>query len=638
MSSDGNSHSRSWAAGLILLLAAVGSAVAGCLGVAVVATGDRLGVDGFSDGVEPALGVDGLSGIFLALLALVAVPALLYARTYLRGSRHATALAALTALFVASMALFLAARDPVTFLAAWELMTLLPAAAILLARDEAGVRSAVFVYVAVTHMGGVGVWVAVLLLAAAGGLSAPGLADLGTGGQAAVIAGAIIGFGTKAGLMPFHSWLPRAHPVAPAFLSALMSGAMIKVALYGLIRVLFDWVAPAPAWAGLVLLSLGALSALGGIVYALLQRDLKRLLAFSSIENVGIVVIGLAAASLLADAGEGGWAAIAFAGALLQALGHAATKGMLFLLAGTVERATGSVDLDALGGLLRLMPWTGSAFLVGAGAMAGLPVLVGFAAEWMAIRALIELTITAADGIAVLAAVCAAALAATAALALLCFAKAAGLLLLGAPRRREAGDACDPATGMRAPAAALAALCVVAGAVPGLLVPALAGLWPLGPAPAMAVTGGLDLPGTGSLPAPALLAGIVVLTAVLTLARGRSRAERAPVWICGQEPDQAFAWTSAGFTKPLQLVLAPLLRPERSVVVERSAGITDAVTYAGRVPHRFDTEVYRPVRRFALAAAVVARRMQSGSVRTYAGYLLGALLVALAVLRFGVLQ
>ncbi|MFN8151894.1 MAG: proton-conducting transporter membrane subunit [Solirubrobacterales bacterium] len=561
MSGDRDTHSRSRAAGPILLLAAASAAAAGCVGAAVVATGDTLGADGFTDGLDPAFGVDGLSAIFLVLLALVAVPALLYARSYLRGARHASALAVLTTLFVASMALFLVARDPVTFLAAWELMTLLPAAAILLAADRADVRSAVFVYVAVTHIGGVGVWVAVLLLAANGGLSAPGLADLGAGGEAAVIAGAIVGFGTKAGLMPFHSWLPRAHPVAPAFLSALMSGAMVKVALYGLVRVLFDWVAPAPAWAGLVLLSLGALSALAGIVYALLQRDLKRLLAFSTIENVGIVAVGLAAAILLADAGEGEWAAIAFAGALLQALGHAATKGMLFLLAGTVERAAGSVDLDSLGGLLRLMPWTGGAFLVGAGAMAGLPVLVGFAAEWVAIRALVELAATAADGIAVLAAVCAAALAATAALAMLCFAKAVGLLLLGRPRRPEVESACDPAMAMRAPTAVLAALCIGAGAVPGLLLPALAGLWPLGGAPELPVTGGLDLPGTGSLPSPALLAGIVVLTAPGPLSRPCApRAARAPVWICDRAGAGALAWSSASFTKPLQLVLAPLLR------------------------------------------------------------------------------
>ena len=166
--------------------------------------------------------------------------------------------------------------------------------------------------------------------------------------------------------MPLHSWLPRAHPVAPAHLSALMSGVMIKVALYGLIRVLFEWAAPAPEWSGLLVLGIGLLSALGGVLYALFQHDLKRLLAFHSIENVGIVALGLGASILFASDGEATWAAIAFAAALLHILNHAIFKALLFLGAGAFERAVGALELDRLGGLLRRMPWTGGAFLVGA--------------------------------------------------------------------------------------------------------------------------------------------------------------------------------------------------------------------------------------------------------------------------------
>lgn len=634
--------SRGAAAGplptLILALAALAAGALGCLGAVVIATGETVGASGFADGVELSVGVDGLSGVFLVLLALVAVPALLYGGAYLRDARHATALSALTALFVASMALFLLARDPVTFLAAWELMTLLPAAAILLWRDEADVRRAVFLYVAMTHVGGVGVWIAVLMLAANGVLSDPGAAGLGTGAEIAVVAGAIVGFGTKAGLMPLHSWLPRAHPVAPAFLSALMSGAMIKLALYGLIRVLFEWAAPVPRWAGMALLLLGLLSALAGIVYALLQSDLKRLLAFSSIENVGIIAIGLAAALLLAGEGQSQWAAIAFGGAMLQALGHAVTKGMLFLLAGTIEREAGSLALDDLGGLLRRMPWTGGAFVIGAAAMAGLPILVGFAAEWTAIRALAELAFGSAAALAVVATVAAAGLAATAALAALCFGKAIGLVLAGTPRRRAAGVAVDPPAAFRAPPSALAALCVFAGAVPGFLLPALSDLCPLGSAPALAHGAGIELPGSGSLPAPALVIALCALFALLVRARGRYRADPAPTWVCGESVEPAFAWSSAGFSKSLQLVLEPALKPERSVAVDRVGGIVGSVSYEGRVPHRFDALIHRPAHASALAAAAVARRLQSGSVRTYAAYLLGALLVALAVLRFGAIS
>ena len=253
-------------------------------------------------------------------------------------------------------------------------------------------RHAVFVYLAVTHVGGAGVWISVLALAHYGALSGTGtLAAQGGGPEALVLVAALIGFGTKAGLMPLHSWLPRAHPVAPSNFSALMSGVMIKVALYGLIRVLFEWAAPVPLWAGLALLGAGLLSALGGVLYALFQHDLKRLLAFSSIENVGIVALGLGASLVFAWAGDPTWATIAFAAALLHVVNHALVKALLFLAAGSFERAVGPLDLDRLGGLLRRMPWTGGAFLVGAMAIAGLPPLNGFASEWLTLQALVHL-------------------------------------------------------------------------------------------------------------------------------------------------------------------------------------------------------------------------------------------------------
>ena len=239
-------------------------------------------------------------------------------------------------------------------------MTLVPAAAILAARRDAPVRAAVFAYLAITHLGGAGVWIAMLALAQHGAIGDPAaLAAAGTGAQTLVAVAALVGFGTKAGLVPLHSWLPRAHPVAPAHLSALMSGVMIKVALYGLIRVEFEWLGATPRWLGITLLALGLLSALGGVLWALVQHDLKRLLAFHSIENVGIIALGLGASMLFARAGAREWAAIAFAAALLHVANHAIFKALLFLGAGAFERAVGALDLDRLGGLLRRMPWTG---------------------------------------------------------------------------------------------------------------------------------------------------------------------------------------------------------------------------------------------------------------------------------------
>ncbi len=620
-------------AGDALALQAVGIGLVGTGGALVLFGAAPVGA-GFRDGLGPALGVDGLSGFFLATLAIVAVPSLLYARDYLAGVAGDRVQASLCGLFLVSLAGVVTARDPFSFLAFWELMTLAPAAAILVLRSDARVRHAVFVYLAMTHLGGAGVWICVLALAHCGALSDPGaLASQGAGVEALVLVAALVGFGTKAGLMPMHSWLPRAHPVAPSHVSALMSGVMIKVALYGLIRVLFEWAAPAPLWAGLTVLGLGLLSALGGVLYALVQHDLKRLLAFHSIENVGIVALGLGASILFASQGEATWAAIAFAAALLHVLNHAVFKALLFLAAGSFERAVGSLDLDRIGGLLRRMPWTGGAFLVGSMAIAGVPPLNGFASEWLTLQALVHVALGPSLGLGLAGAVAAAGLAATAALALFCFVKAVGLVLLGAPRRPEAAAALEAPAGMRLGPLFLAGCCIVLGAVPGLLVPSLMGL---APQPrGLATAPGLFVPGTGSLPSPWLLLGIVLLTGLLWRLRGSRRAAPVPVWACGSRPEPALAWSSAGFTKPLRLALAGVLRSRREVATMRERGLVQSVRYRGEVPHLFDTALYRPVRRSALAGARIARRVQSGSIRAYAAYLLALLLALLALTRMG---
>jgi len=620
-------------AGVALALQALGMALLGIAGALVLFGAPAVG-SGFADGLSPRLGIDGLTGFFLATIAVVAVPSLLFARGYLAGAPRERLLVSLSAAFLAALAAVVSARDPSTFLAGWELMTLVPAAAILVQRSDAAVRHAVFVYVAITHVGGAGVWICLLALAHYGALSDPGaLVAQGNGVQALVIVSALIGFGTKAGLMPLHSWLPRAHPVAPSHVSALMSGVMIKVALYGLIRVLFEWAAPAPLWAGLAVLGLGLLSALGGALYALTQHDLKRLLAFSSIENVGIVALGLGASLVFASGGDATWAAIAFGAALLHVLNHAVFKALLFLAAGAFERSVGSLDLDRVGGLLRRMPWTGGAFLVGVLAIAGVPPLNGFASEWLTFQALIHAAFGPGLGIGLAAAAAAAGLAATAALAAFAFIKASGLLLLGAPRRAEVAEAQEVAGGMRIATLLLAGCCVVLGAVPGLLVPSL---MRLAPQPRELPTEpSLLVPGSGSLPSPWLLLGIVALTATIWLLRGSRRAAPVPAWACGQRVEPALGWTSAGFIKPLHLVLEGVLRPRREITTVSEHGLVRSVRYRGEIPHLFDTALYGPARRAAMRGAGVARRIQSGSVRAYAGYLLALLLALLVLARTG---
>lgn len=615
-----------------LAVQAAGAALLAVAGFWAFGAGTTAGA-GFTSALEPRFGVDGLSAYFLGTLGLVAAPVLVFASRYLDPGPGGRAIAALTGAFVLTLAEVLLARDPLTFLAGWELMTLLPAATILVSRRDARARRSVFVYVAVTHLGGAGTWVAVLLAAHAGALDGSGAIAKGSGLQVAIALAALLGMGTKAGVAPLHSWLPRAHPIAPAPVSALMSGVMIKVAIYGLVRVLVDWLGVLPLWLGALVLALGAVSAVGGVVYALFQHDLKRLLAFHSIENIGIVMLGLGAALLLRARGDETWAAIALAAALLHTLNHAVFKSLLFLAAGSFERATGSLELDRLGGLLRRMPWTGGAFFVGAVAIAGLPPLNGFASEWLTLQALLHVPAAGGVGDGLAGAVALAALGATAALAALCFVKVIGLVLLGPPRTAAAAEAVEAPGAMRAAVVFLGAACAVLAAAPGLLVGPLRGLAPwTGPAP---VAVGLYLPGTGSLPLLSIGVAFAVLTGTLLVVRGRRTAATAPAWASGQPIEPQLRWTSAGFSKGLRLVLQPALRPEREIAIDVRAGVVQEIAYTGRVPQLLDERLYRPVVRFLLVAARQARRLQTGRIGTYAGYLIALVLVLLAAARVG---
>ena len=379
---------RTFVAGLTVQ--AVGCALLAVGGIWALVADETAG-NAFTSAFDLRIGIDGLSGLFLGILGAVGVAALVFATGYLEPSAKGRTIGALTGLFVLVQALVLVARDPLTFLVAWEAMTLVPAAVILVSRADEPARRSVFYYVALTHLAGAGTWVAILLLAREGAIGDPSVISSGSGLQVAIALAALVGMGAKAGVMPLHVWLPLAHPIAPAHVSALMSGVMIKIAIYGLVRVLVDWLGVLPEWLGLLVLALGVLSSVAGVVYALFQHELKRLLAFHSIENIGIIVLGLGACLLLRARGAEAWAAFALAAALLHTVNHALFKSLLFLGAGSFERAVGSLELDRLGGLLRRMPWTGGAFFVGAVAIAGLPPLNGFASEWTTLQSLLRL-------------------------------------------------------------------------------------------------------------------------------------------------------------------------------------------------------------------------------------------------------
>jgi formate hydrogenlyase subunit 3/multisubunit Na+/H+ antiporter MnhD subunit len=558
-------------------IGAAGAAVGGAAGLAaalgVLAGGApvALAVPWPLGGEAVRLAIDPLSALFLLPVFGVGGLAAIYGAGYLghyRGEKPTAGPILFFDLLLAAMAVVVTARHAVVFIFGWELMTLLAFLLVSFEHEDEDVRRAAFLYVAIAHVGALFVIAFFFLLGReAGSLDLEAMARAGRAGPlaGALFPLALVGFGAKMGIAPFHIWLPRAHPAAPSHVSAVMSGVIVKTALYALLRGL-TLIGPPPAWAGLLVLGLGALSAVGGILFGFVQGDLKRLLAYSTIENVGIMLIGLGTGLLGEAYGRPGVALLGFSGALLHALFHAVMKGLLFTGAGAVVYATHERSLERLGGLLRRMPVTGGAFLVGALAIAAVPGLCGFASEWVVyaglLRAALDLrAMPAAAAIAVIPA-----LAATGGLAAAALAKAFGIAFLGEPRTEAAARAREVPLSMRAPLVVLAALALGLGLAPGpavrAVVPVAADLARLSPG-SVAEVGGLLAPVRG-IAAFAML--VAAVAAGLALARARLLARRevaeAGTWGCGYgAPTARMQYTAASFALPLARPAEAALRP-----------------------------------------------------------------------------
>jgi formate hydrogenlyase subunit 3/multisubunit Na+/H+ antiporter MnhD subunit len=422
-----------------------------------------------------------------------------------------------------------------------------------------------------------------------------------------------------------------------------MSAAMVKLGVYGIIRVGFDLLGGGPRWWWLLLIALGATSALYGILQAALATDLKRLLAFSTSENIGLILVGLGFAGLLASSGQPEVAGVALAAALLHAVNHAGFKTLLFAAAGSVLRAAGTRDLDALGGLSRRMPATTALFAAGALAAAALPPGNGFVSEWLLLQALLG---HAGRGTAVtIAAVLAVAVVAlTAGVAVATFVKALGTGFLARPRSAVAAAARESPPSMLAGMGVAASACAVLAVAPGIAAPALDRIaTDLGAGPAPLRGGvGLHLSGIASSIAPlwiaAGLAALVAATAGAARALGRAR-RRAAAWDCGDGPLTArMEYTATSFAEPLQRVFDDVLAPESDVDVTHraeSAYLVQTVEYHRRVPDRIETRIWQPLIRAVAAIGRAARALATGSVHRYLAYMLAALI---AVLVAGVLR
>jgi hydrogenase-4 component B len=508
-------------------------------------------------GGELLLRIDAISLIFLLPFLLVFAMTIIFGKDYWPQAQHpenSRKLRLFHGLIAAAMALVFTAQNGILFLFAWEVMAL--ASFFLITtednRDEA--RRAGFIYLVATHTGTLALFALFALLNfSSGTFSLPAAGTLPAGAiTTAIFLLALFAFGLKAGIMPLHIWLPGAHAAAPSHISALLSGIMIKTGIYGLVRVT-SLFATIPLWWGWVLIVLGVITGIFGVAYALAQHDLKRLLAYHSVENIGIIILGLGLALLGRSAGLPELAALGLAGALLHVINHALFKGLLFLSAGAVIHATGTRDIERMGGVIRSQPWTAALFLGGAVAICGLPPFNGFISEWLiyqgSFRALLDNRLTLSLAILV-----APVLALIGGLALACFVKVFGIVFLGAPRSPAAAEGHDASRSMRGAMLVLLGACLAIGLLPWLVAPLLKNAvraWaPLSDGGAISGTM------TSFLWISILGALLILLGGVLTWwLQRRSRLlidSQQPTWGCGYlRPSARMQYTASSFADGL---------------------------------------------------------------------------------------
>lgn len=637
-----------------------------------------------------SLAMDRLSALFVLVVGLVFLPVSVFSAAYMRKYITKYNLRYFSILyygFLASLVLVLVSSDVFLFVLGWEVMSILSYLLVNYEHEDGESTRAGFAMIAMSEAGTIAVVVAfAILVNVSGGL---GFADIRTVSSAwagglglSVFLLSFFGFGVKAGLVPLNSWLPRAHPVAPTNVSALLSGVMVNLGIYGILRVDVDLMPAVDVGRGLLVLVLGSATALVGILYATIQSDLKRMLAHSTIENMGIVVAAVGAAMVFSAAGFPVIAGIALITALYHMVNHSLYKTLLFLGSGAVEAAAGTRDLDRLGGLIRGMPWTTAFVLAGVWSIAALPPFNGFVSEWLTLQTILRSAVLASSGVKMVFALCGAALALTVGLAVTCFVKAFAMGFLGVARSAGARAAGEASATVRAPLAGLAILCLLFGVLPTYVIPVLdRTVAPMAGASATTAlvppfftvpdTGGEGLsarfvaefhdigaqvgadvmPGRGLVVLhqggkrnPVVFAmstsyTLLVFIALLALTyvgfrllTWRRTVVRGPAWAGGLRRLQLQAtYTATGFSNPVRVVFHAILRP--AVVEDTTKAVAEHFRTAIRRDyseiHIVDRLVLGPVVEGLRRIAGTLRRIHIGQVNAYAAYVLATLLAVL---------
>jgi hydrogenase-4 component B len=585
-------------------------------------------------GAEFNVSMDGLSALFLLPIFLVSVLGSIYGLSYWKQTEHAEngrKLRLFYGLLTGGMALVVIARNGILFLVGWEIMALSAFFLVTTEDDQQEAREAGWIYLIATHVATLCLFALFALLRAVNGsfTLAPLNEEAVTPGMAtAVFVLAVVGFGLKAGIMPLHIWLPSSHAIAPSHVSAIMSGVIIKMGIYGIVRITSLFLHPPLEWGG-SLLALGTISGVLGVAFAIGQHDLKRLLAYHSIENIGIIIMGIGLALVGRSMGRADWIILGLSGGLLHVWNHALFKALLFLSAGSVIHAVHTREIDHLGGLAKVMPRTAFCFVVGAVAICGLPPLNGFVSEFLIYLGLFGTLGLEGGPSCAPAAFAAPALALIGALAVACFVKVLGAVFLGTARSEHAQHAHESRTSMLGPMGVLVACCSFIGlaspAVAPIFEKAVSSWAPevADKGPSLATLAPL---GWISVMALALVAALVLASAVLWLRLRGSVVETGPTWGCGYvAPTPRMQYTSSSFAQMLVGLFGWVLRPRTRR--PKDLGLLPQKTdFSSAVPDTVLDEAVLPAFRLGAWLFSWLRMLQQGSIQTYVLYIFLALL------------
>ncbi|MEQ9729348.1 MAG: hydrogenase 4 subunit B [Candidatus Methanoperedens sp.] len=594
--------------------------------------------------------VDKLSAFFILVISIVGFAVSIYSLGYVReyfGKKNIGYLCFLYNIFILSMVLVVSSNNAVMFLIVWELMSVVSYFLVIYEHEKADIRKAGFIYIVMTHIGTGFILISLLILASSSGgfnfdmfrstgpTMPPFLKDM-------AFLFALIGFGTKAGIVPLHIWLPYAHPAAPSNVSALMSGVMIKTAIYMLIRVCFDFLGANVLWWGVLLLIIASASALLGVMYALMEHDMKRLLAYHSVENIGIILIGIGVSIIFMSTGHPELAAFGLIAGLYHTINHAVFKSLLFMGAGSIIFSTHTKNIEEMGGLLKKMPWTGMFFLIGSISISALPPFNGFVSEWLTFHAQLLSINLSENIIKILVLSSGAALALTGALAAACFVKAFGISFLALPRSEHAKLAREVPRSMLFGMGMLSLLCIALGVLSFYFLPILDSIAsPLtGTSIISKVTFDLSLaalsPQAGSVSTIWLFLLLFILVPIpflLALALGgRTSARTYETWGCGQPTTTGRnEYTATGFSKPIRMWFSSIYRSHREIQTSYAGSpfFKERFVFDTQIEPIFEKYLYEPAVWLALTVSRILRVIQTGSIHLYLLYILITLVIAL---------